>query len=210
MEGGKMFLHIDELKKFAPNTIKMEEYSDSLRSDEPTIIFRDYDEPTEPPYLDKDTVILEFKDNPPPESDVAVAYGVKPNIPAINVIRAIKTALGPGNYALHISDGSYTGYTVRELREFITNFDNTNLRTYIPETFDCDDSAQVLQGHLNGFFLGSPVGTIWYGPRNPPNWGHAVNIFYSYTNNKIYLIEPQNDVFYEFNKKRWKAWMVII
>ena len=205
-----MFLNIDELKKVAPNTLNLDEYASGLKADEPTIIFRDYNEPTEPPCMAKDVTLFDFDKNPRPETDLANAYGIKPNIPGINVINAIRGALGPGNYALHIADGSYTGYSIWELNEFIRNFDQTNLRTYVPEAFDCDDFSQVLQGYVNAFFLGIAFGTIWYGPRNPPNWGHSVNIFYSYTNNKIYLVEPQNDRFYEFNKNAWKAWMVIL
>ena len=63
----------------------------------------------------------------------------------------------------------------------------------------------------NAFFPGIPFGTIWYGPAKPPfNWGHSVNCFYCRQNNKIYLIEPQNDMFYAFNRKLWKPWMVVM
>lgn len=95
-------------------------------------------------------------------------------------------------------------------QEFIKNFDRTNLRVWIAGTFDCDDFSQVLQGNVNGFFPGIAFGTIWYGRKKPPWWGHSVNIFYSYTNNRVDLVEPQSDTFYLFNKGRWRAWMVII
>ena len=90
------------------------------------------------------------------------------------------------------------------------NFDSTDLRVWVAEVFDCDDFSQVLQGNVNGFFPGIAFGTIWYGPRKPPWWGHSVNIFYSYSNNRVYLIEPQSDKFYLFDKKYWLPWMVII
>lgn len=206
-----MYIQIEDLKKHAPNTVNMEEYVGSLREDEPTVILRDYNEPTTPPCLERGVEIFDFEKNPRPAEDITKAYGIKPNVPGINVANAIKAALGPGGYCVHMSDGSYTGYSIWELNEFIKNFENTNLRVWTPEVFDCDDFSQVLQGNVNGFFLGIAFGTIWYGPKNPPyNWGHSVNIFYSYTNNKIYLVEPQNDKFYLFNKNKWKAWMVII
>lgn len=200
-----MFLGIEELKKTMPNTMSMVEYVKSLKPDEPTIVFRDYNEPkpTELPFLQEGVEVFDF--GPEPE----VPLPGHPNVPAINVINAITTALGPGGYCLHISDGSYTGYTMWELREFMRNFDNTDLRVWTVELFDCDDFAQVLQGSVNGFFDGIPFGTIWYGPKDY-SWGHAVNIFYSYQYNKVFLVEPQNDTFYEFNKNLWIAWMVII
>lgn len=206
-----MFMQIEELKKSISTSMKMEEYVASLKEDEPTVILRDYNEPTTPPCLESGVKVFDFEKNPRPLEDVTNAFGIKPNIPGINVVNAIKAALGPGNYALHISDGSYTGYSIWELQEYIKNFDNTNLRVWISEVFDCDDFSQVLQGSVNGFFQGIAFGTIWYGPKNPPyNWGHSVNIFYSYSDNKVYLVEPQNDSFYLFDKNKWNAWMVII
>jgi len=205
-----MYMEIDELKKSVPPAQTMEDYIGSLRGDEPTVILRDYNEPTSPPCLEGDVKIFDFQKNPRPLDDVTNAYGTKPNIPGINVVNALKAALGQGGYALHISDGSFTGYSIWELQEFIKNFDNTNLRVWIAEVFDCDDFSQVLQGNVNGFFPGIAFGTIWYGPQKPPPWGHSVNIFYSYTDNKIYLVEPQNNTFYSFNKNIWKAWMVIM
>lgn len=206
-----MYLEIEDLKKSVPSVKSMAEFAASLKGDEPTVIFRNYNEPTKPPYLEAGVEIFDFAKKPRPVDDIANAYGTKPNVPGINVVNAIRTALGPGGYALHISDGSYTGYSIWELQEFMKNFDNTNLRVWIAETFDCDDFSQVLQGDVNGFFPGIAFGTIWYGPKNPQeSWGHSVNIFYSYTDNKIYLVEPQNDAFYLFDRSKWAAWMVIL
>lgn len=204
-----MYLSIEDLRKTAPNSVRMEEYVSSLRKDEPTIILRDYNEPQKPVFLESGAKVFDFKKNPRPVDDVSNAYGTRPNVPGINVINAIKAALGPGGWAFHVSDGSYTGYSIWELNEFIKNFDNTNLRVWIEETFDCDDFAQVLQGAVNGFFPGIAFGTIWYGPKDN-SWGHAVNIFYSYSDNKVYLIEPQSDAFYSFDTKIWNPWVVMI
>lgn len=206
-----MYMEISDLKHSEPSTYSITEYVESLKKDEPTIILRNYSEPTSPPCLNDDCEIFDFAKNPRPQDDVKNAYGTKPNVPGINVVNAIKAAIGPGGYTLHISDGSYTGYSIWELKEYMNNFDQTNLRVWIPEVFDCDDFSQVLQGNVNGFFPGIAFGTIWYGPKNPPyNWGHSVNIFYCYSNNQVYLVEPQSDNFYSFNKSAWQAWMVIL
>jgi hypothetical protein len=209
MEGIKMKVKIEELKKQIPNTLSMEEYVKSLEKNEPTIIFRDYSAPTTPPCLETGVKTFNFKENPRPTDDIMNAFGTKPNVPGINVVNAIKAALGPGGYSLHISDGSYTGYSIWELQEFMKNFDSTNLRVWIPETFDCDDFAEVLQGNTNGFFPGISFGTLWYGDK-AGTWGHAVNIFYDYVGNKAWLVEPQNDIFYEFRKDLWVPWVVMI
>ena len=206
-----MCLKLTDVQKQVLSSVSMQDYASELRDDEPTLIFRNHKAPTTPPCFDSDVEIFDFDKNTRPAEDVKNAYGTKPNIPGINVINAIKAALGNGGYCLHISDRSYTGYSIWELNQFMKNFDKTDLRVWIQEVFDCDDFSQVLQGNVNGFFPGIAFGKIWYGPRNPPyNWGHSVNIFYSYTNNRIYLVEPQNDTFYSFNKKLWRPWMVII
>jgi hypothetical protein len=206
-----MFIELNEVKQLNANTLSMQEYVESLRDDEPTVILRNYNEPSTPPYMEADVEIFNFEKMPEREEDVAAAFGSKPNIPAANVINAIKAQIGNSGYAMHMSDGSYTGYTIWEVNEFIKNFDNTNLVPYVSETFDCDDFAQCLQGNLNKAFPGIALGTIWYGPKNPPyNWGHAVNIFYSYFNNKVYLIEPQNDAFYTFSQTAWRPWMIVM
>ena len=136
--------------------------------------------------------------------------GPGPTFPERTSSKPSRRPWGPGGYCLHIADGSYTYYSIWELKEFMQNFDNTNLRVWIAETFDCDDFSQVLQGHVNCFFPGIAFGTIWYGPIKPEGWGHSVNIYYCDTQKKVYLVEPQNDTFYEFNKKKWKAWMVVM
>lgn len=206
-----MSMKIKDLKNTLPGAKTMEEYASTLHKDEPTLILRDYKDPTKPPCFEEGVKIFDFEKKPRPKEDFESAYGTKPNVPGINVVNAINAALGSGGYAIHISDSSYTGYSIWELKEFMKNFDNTDLRVWIPQVFDCDDFSQVLQGNVNGFFPGIAFGTVWYGPKNPPfNWGHSVNIFYSYTDNKIYLVEPQNDVFYSFNQTLWKAWMVIL
>lgn len=206
-----MYMELKELKQIISCAVNMEEYVKSLKQDEPTVVLRDYNEPMSPPCFESGVKIFDFNNNSRPTDDLKNAYGTRPNVPGVNVVNAIKAALGSGSYCLHISDSSYTGYSIWELKEFMQNFDSTDFRVWIPEVFDCDDFSEVLQGNVSGFFPGIAFGTIWYGPKNPPyNWGHSVNIFYSYTDNKVYLVEPQADVFYSFDQNNWQTWMVII
>ena len=86
-------------------------------------------------------------------------------------------------------------------------FDSTDLRVWVAETFDCDDFAQVLQGNVNQFFPGIAFGTIWYGAKDG-SFGHAVNIFYDYQDDQTWLVEPQDDSFYLFDKDLWDAYIV--
>lgn len=204
-----MYIDIGDVKKIAPNALSAREYARTLRPDQPTIVLRDYNEPTAPPCSEKGVKVLDIKKEKASSEGVELAYGVKPNVPGSNVINAVVAALGPGSWQLWISDGSYTGYTITELYEWLQNFDDTNLHVYIAEVFDCDDFAQAVQGAANKFFKGIPLGTLWYGDK-AGTWGHAVNIFYSYTHNRAFLLEPQNDTFYEFNQKAWEPWLVVL
>ncbi len=204
-----MFTQKDELIEHVSDVLSMEEYASSLSQDDITLVFRDYDEPTTAPYLSEGVEVFDFNLNKAP-ADLKNPYGSKGNISGVRVVNAIRNALGYGGYCLHMSDRNYTQYTIWELNDFMTQFDNTDLRVWIAETFDCDDFSQVLQGHVNGFFPGIAFGTLWYGPNNPPWWGHSVNIFYSYTHDRVFLVEPQNDVFYTFNRSLWRPWMVIL
>ncbi|UCD64081.1 MAG: hypothetical protein JSW34_01225, partial [Candidatus Zixiibacteriota bacterium] len=88
-----MYMEIEELKKIVPAVQSMEEYAASLRKDEPTVILRNYNEPTTPPWLEKDVELFSFDENPRPADDVTNAYGTKPNVPGVNIVNGIKAAL---------------------------------------------------------------------------------------------------------------------
>lgn len=203
-----MYIDLEKIKKKAPHAMSMGDYAKSLRKDEPTIILRDYNEPMSPPFKQKDVQVLDLETEKRPKN-VRLPYGSRPDVSGYDVWNAIVVALGPGNYCLHMSDSSYTGYDIWELYEYLKNFDSTNMEVWCEETFDCDDFAQAVQGSANRFFKGIPLGTLWYGDK-AGTWGHAVNIYYSYTHRKAFLIEPQNDTFYEFNQDEWVPWVVMI
>ena len=187
--------------------VKLSDLIEKRKEEEAEIIFRDVSPPETPPYLENGTQLFDITTEPEPSEEVDRAFGGRPNVPAAYVIRAIRRDIGTTGYCLHISDKSYTGYSIWEVYNFVKYYDNTNHMRYIPEVFDCDDFAQVLQGNVNRVLRGIPLGTIWYYGKN---WGHAVNIGYCHRQDKIYLVEPQNDRFYRFNKAAWRAGMIII
>lgn len=186
---------------------KLSKWVDDNAQKEAVVTFRDLVAPSTPPYLEDKTEVLDFDVDMEPPEDVDRAFGGRPNVLAANVVKAIRKDIGTQGYALHISDRDYTGYTIWEVYRFVRYQDPTNHMQYISEVFDCDDFAQVLQGGVNRVLRGIPFGTIWY---YGSNWGHAVNIGYCHKQDRIYLVEPQNDKFYRFNKKAWRAGMIII
>jgi hypothetical protein len=190
----------------AEKIIKLSILAEEIAEEELRIIRRDITPPEAPPYLEEGTELFEPTAESEPLEEVDRAWGGRPNVPVENVIRAICRNIGARGYDLHISDRSYTGYSIWEVIRYL-RADRTNFMRYIREVFDCDDFAQVLQGNVNRFMPGIPFGTLWYGGKG---WGHAVNIFYCCRYDRIFLIEPQNDRIYYFNKKAWKPWMIII
>ena len=189
------------------NEMKLSEYLAKHSEDEAEVILADIMPPETAPYLEEGTELFDIEKEPETDEEVGLAFGGRPNVPAADVVRAIRRDIGTTGYALHISDRSYTGYTIWEAYRFITRHDNTNHMRYLSEVFDCDDFAEVLCGGVNKILRGIPFGIIWYYGKN---WGHAVNIGYCYKQRKIYLVEPQNDKFYRFKKKIWQAGMIII
>ena len=191
----------------AEKEIRLSKWIENYAEKDVMVTFRDIIPPETPPYLEDGTELFDVGGEPEPREEIDRAFGGRPNVPAVNVVKAIRRDIGTKGYALHISDRSYTGYSIWEVWRFIRYHDNTNHMRYISEVFDCDDFAQVLQGSVNRILRGILFGTIWY---YGENWGHAVNIGYCHRQDKIYLVEPQNDTFYRFNKRAWRAGMIII
>ena len=187
--------------------IRLSKWIEKYAEKDAVVTFRDINPPETPPYLEDETELFDVGGEPESREEIDRAFGGRPNVPAVNVVKAIRRDIGTKGYALHISDRSYTGYSIWEVWRFVGYHDNTNHMRYISEVFDCDDFAQVLQGSVNRILRGIPFGTIWYYGKN---WGHAVNIGYCHRQDKIYLVEPQNDTFYRFNKRAWRAGMIII
>ena len=187
--------------------MKLSEYIESVAEEEARVIMHDIKPPETAPYLEDSTELFDPTTEAEPEEEVDRAFGGRPNVPAVNVVKAIRRDIGTTGFDLHISDRSYTGYTIWEVARFIRFHDPTDHMRYITEVFDCDDFAEVLCGGVNRVLRGIPFGIIWY---YGSGWGHAVNIFYCYRTDRIYLIEPQNDRIYYFNKRAWRAGMIII
>jgi hypothetical protein len=187
--------------------IKLSEWFKDNLDHEALVIARNLPAPPEAPYLLDKAELFDPVVETEPEEAVSLAYGGRPNVNVRDVVRAIRRDIGSRGYALHISDKSYTGYSIWDVHRYVTRHDRTDLLRYMREIFDCDDFAQVLQGNVNRVMMGIPFGTIWYYGQN---WGHAVNIGYCHIQKKIYLVEPQNDRFYRFKKGTWRPGMIII
>lgn len=203
-----MYIDIEKLRNKVPGAMSAQEYVKKLSKDEPTVILRNYDEPTSPPYKQNGVKTLDIA-NEKHSKDVREPYGGRPSIPGETVFDAIVTALGPGGYQVFMSDSSYTHYDIYELYEYLVNFDSTNLETWIAEVHDCDDFAEAVNGSANRFLKGIPLGVLWYGDK-AGTWGHAVNIFYCGYNQQVFLLEPQADQFYHFDQENWNPWVVMM
>ncbi len=192
--------------------MRLSEYLDKYAEKEAKVIMADIVPPDTAPYLESGTELFDIEKTPEPSEEVDRAFGGRPNVPAANVIRAIQRDIGSSGYDLHISDRSYTGYSVWEVARFVMVHDNTNHMRYISEVFDCDDFAEVLCGAVNRVLRGIPFGIIWYYGKNSDGswWGHATNIGYCHRQDRIYMVEPQNDRFYRFNKGAWRPGMIIL
>ena len=186
----------------------LSDYVKSVAAEEARVIMADIVPPATAPYLEKGTELFDVEATPEPKEAVDQAFGGRSNVPAVNVINAIYRDIGTKGYDLHISDRSYTGYTIWEVNRCIRWHEYTDLMRYIAEVFDCDDFAEVLCGGVNKRLRGIPFGIIWYYAKDY-SWGHAVNIFYCDRTKRIYLIEPQNDRIYYFNKE-WHPALVVI
>lgn len=189
--------------------MRLSQYLKEVTAEEAKVIMVDIKPPKRAPYLEKGTERFDIVKNPEPEAEVEAAFGGRPNVPAGDVVRAISRDIGTTGYSLHISDKNYTGYTIWEVYRYIKYHDATDHMRYITEVFDCDDFAEVLCGGVNKVLRGIPFGIIWYYAMDW-SWGHAVNIFYCNALKRIYLIEPQNDNIYCFNKSAWRPGMIII
>ncbi len=191
--------------------IKLSEWLKKNDQAEAIITVRDVPVPPKAPYLMDNTEIFDINEDPEPDAEVNRAFMGRPNVPRLDVVSAIRRDIGTTGYSLHISDSSYTGYSIWDVYRFVYLHDRTDLMSYISEVFDCDDFAQVLQGNVNRVLRGVAFGTIWYyGSTGGRPWGHAVNIGYCHLQRRIYMVEPQNDRFYRFNKSAWRAGMIII
>jgi signal peptidase I len=194
------------------NEVMLSEYIKEHAEEEAKVIMADIVPPETAPYLEEGTELFDIGQTPEPREEIDRAFGGRPNVPKVNVIKAIHRDIGTKGYCIHISDRDYTGYTIHEVYRYVTNHDDTNHMTYIGEAFDCDDFAEVLCGSVNRILKGIPFGIIWYYGQYPNGtwWGHATNIGYCCRQDMMYLVEPQNDTFYRFNKKAWVPGMILI
>src|SRR3990167_1258385 len=106
-------------------------------------------------------------------------------------------AIGRTDFYKLFSDEDYHTVSRKDLIAFLDT-DDTNTLKYIKNRFDCDDFALRLHYKSRKAFPGCAIGEIWYLTDNGS--GHAVNVWYDIEGAKIWLIEPQTDVLYEYPK----------
>lgn len=184
----------------------------SKEEESATVILDDMPPPKKPAYvLFPGTKVIDFgsKEYEKPEYDAPAVFGEKPAVTADVIIQAIRKDIGDTGYSLHITDKQFTKYSMQEVRNFITYHDTTRYMQLIEEVFDCDDFAQVLQGNVNRVLQGIPFGTIWFDFLGGLI-SHAVNIGYCHVQGRMYLVEPQSDNFYFFNRNHWQAVLIIL
>jgi hypothetical protein len=112
------------------------------------------------------------------------------DITGIDIQRLLVTEFPKAN--IFMSDSIYKTTNIDELMRFIKS-DPTNEYRYISEYHDCDDFSFQLMGSIHSVEWGAlPFGIVWL---SKPGGNHAMNIFIDNEHN-VFLIEPQNDVFY--------------
>jgi len=93
---------------------------------------------------------------------------------------------------IYLSDGNYKLTSVSEIKRFLER-DDTDKYKYQATYFDCDDFSYRLMGNASTPEWASlAFGICW-------TQTHAFNIFVD-SDKKTYLIEPQSDKVYEFDK----------
>lgn len=115
-------------------------------------------------------------------------------------------------YHILISDERYRLMERKQLEELLKK-DKTDQYQYIPEDFDCNNFAEVLDGNIDELTYpqGYAFGQLWFYTNE---FGHAIN-FAILEDESLVLIEPQNDEIFTWEdiKKQYpeaRAFMVKI
>jgi len=103
-----------------------------------------------------------------------------------------KEAFGTGQFLYLAPDPKFKILSRRKLVRFL-NKDKTESAQYRKIIHDCDDFAWILHGKIREKFGSVAFGVCWYDE-------HAVNIWYSAEDDKVYLVEPQTDEIYSYPK----------
>jgi len=110
----------------------------------------------------------------------------------------------PNAYVI-LTDAKYKTTTKKEIERYLKE-DITDEYKYISEYFDCDDFSHRLMGNLHNPDWGHLTFGIVH--TKVPNGAHAVNIFIS-DQNKVYLIEPQNDKIFKCPSD-WEPYFILM
>ena len=106
--------------------------------------------------------------------------------------------IGPTN-KFYIADIIYYLTSVSEMKRFL-EYNKTDLRTYVPERWDCDEFSFSLMGYENYWAGDLAFGIAW-------SLTHAFNIFID-DQKKLWVIEPQTDQMWEYGTKKDMAYEI--
>lgn len=154
-----------------------------------------------------DEGVLEYAETPESApGGTAVISG--PTMTGWELAKAIVRDFGQvcGGGAVFLSDGFYFLYPDAEISKVLSE-NLTDLQMWINTYFDCDDFSQVCAGVMNEQLKGVPFGVLWF---KGAGIYHAVNCFYSMSQKKMKVVEPQTDGIYDFNKKKYCPMLVVI
>jgi len=110
------------------------------------------------------------------------------------LIKKCNEAFGTNKWLPLFSDPYYIVCSRKDLETFLAK-NQLDKELYVTTVFDCDDFAFVLMGEITKWRPGIAFGICWYDE-------HAVNIWYSPEEDKIYLVEPQKDLIYPYPKAK--------
>lgn len=130
---------------------------------------------------------------------------IKNDLDHSEALTILKSELGT-KCKIYLSDMLYKTTSKEEIERFLAE-DDTNYYKYVSEFFDCDDFSYRLHGQLSvPGWSDLAFGIFWTGL--PNGGGHALNIFID-NEDKVWIVEPQNDKVYELPDD-WEPWLVVM
>jgi len=105
-------------------------------------------------------------------------------------IRSILKELGTKD--IFISDSKYKKANKQMIKDFLFG-SPLDMRTYIKETFDCDNFSFSLMGEASYKMAGYAIGIVW---ADTPKCKHALNFFIDEVE-RFWFIEPQTDKIFQ-------------
>jgi len=137
-------------------------------------------------------------------------FGDKPTLSSTTLKKAIINDFGSpcAGGRIFISKQFYFAYADVEIEKVISE-DLTDLNMWVNTYFQSPDFSLVLAGVMKKKLKGVPFGILWvrYYERGSC---HAINCYYSWSQKKMKVVEPQTDGIYDFNKEAYCPMLIIL